>query len=54
MSGKAGRTVTSVQERRKDDGLNQCGSRRSREELSDSGYILKEEGTGFADGLVVQ
>lgn len=53
MSGEAGRTVTPVQER-KDDGLNQCGSRRSRGELSDSGYILKEEGTGFADGLAVQ
>ena len=44
-------SITTVQAR-KNDGLNQCGSRRNRE-LSDSGYILKEEVTGFPDGLVV-
>lgn len=39
---------------RHDDGLNQGGSRRSGEELSDSGYVLKEELAGFADELVVK
>lgn len=36
------------------DGLNQHSSRRGGEELSDSGYILKEELTGFADGFFVK
>lgn len=44
-------SITTVQAR-KNDGLNQRGSNRNRE-LSDSGYILKEEVTGFPDGLVV-
>ena len=44
-------SITTVQAR-KNDGLNQRGSSRNRD-LSDSGYILKEEVTGFPDGLVV-
>ena len=43
-------SIATVQAR-KNDGLNQCSSRKNRE-LSDSGYILKKEVTGFADGLV--
>lgn len=47
------KAITIVQVRN-DDGLNQCSSRRSEKELSDPGYILKEELTEFADGLVAQ
>lgn len=45
--------ITIVQVRN-DDGCNQCSSRRSGNELSDPGSILKEELTKFADVLVAQ